>query len=135
MSAEGLVPNPAAGPRASMHSAGPIRDGITSFSQRVLRYFLAFLETDFERQQAPRRRIQLKTDTGFRAGMPLRKYRTLYEAVWRFAQRPVKEGLSVRIRRGTHTAPISATLQNLIRQHIADISAENFAKARTQTID
>ena len=29
------------------------------FSQKVLRYFLTFLQTDFKKQQAPRRRIQL----------------------------------------------------------------------------
>lgn len=29
------------------------QDGIAGFSQRVLRYFLTFLQTDFKRQQAP----------------------------------------------------------------------------------
>jgi len=53
------------------------QDGIAGFSQRVLRYFLTFLQTDFKRQMAPRRRIQIKSDTGFRTGVPLRKYLTL----------------------------------------------------------
>ena len=45
--------------------------GITSFAARVSRYFLDFLETDFKKQQAPRRKIQLKNDAGFRTGLPL----------------------------------------------------------------
>ncbi len=46
---------------------------ITRFAAKVSRYFLDFLETDFKRQQAPRRKIQLKNDTGFRTGLPPEK--------------------------------------------------------------
>ena len=112
-----------------------LTEGIRGFSQRVLRYFLAFLETDFKRQQAPRRRIQLKTDTNFRAGMPLRKYRTLFDAAWRVVQQTIKEGLVLRVRKGAHSAPISATLQNLIRQHVAELPAASFDRVRAQTLE
>ena len=54
------------------------------FSQKILRYFFSFLQTDFKKQQAPRRRIQLKSDAGFRLGLPLRKYPELYAAIWTF---------------------------------------------------
>src|SRR5207302_9821031 len=119
-----------------MSTAAPPNEhaGIRGFSQRVLRYFLAFLETDFKRQQAPRRRIQLKTDTNFRAGMPLRKYRTLFDAVWRLIQQPTKEGLALRVKKGAHGAPISFILQNLIRQHVDALPSEIFRDVRDQTI-
>ena len=51
-------------------SASPSAIG-QGFSQKVLRYFLTFLQTDFKKQQAPRRRIQIKSDAGFRMGMPV----------------------------------------------------------------
>ena len=58
---------------------------IKEFGRKVARYFLDFLESDFKKVQAPRRRIQLKNDAGFRTAIPLRKYPTLFEAVWRLA--------------------------------------------------
>jgi AAA domain len=120
---------------APIPGEGGLSEGIRGFSQRVLRYFLAFLETDFKRQQAPRRRIQLKTDTNFRSGMPLRKYRTLYDAVWRFVQQPTSEGLTLRVKKGSHTAPISPILLNLIKQQVAELPSESFQQAREQTIE
>ena len=43
------------------------KDGIDGFAKRVLRYFQDFIQTDFKRQQAPRRRVIPKNDAGFRA--------------------------------------------------------------------
>jgi hypothetical protein len=51
------------------------------FGTKVSKYFLEFLETDFHRQQAPRRRIQLRNDANQTTGVPLRKYDALYHAV------------------------------------------------------
>ena len=39
------------------------KDGIAGFAKQVLRYFQDFIQTDFKRQQAPRRRIVFKSDT------------------------------------------------------------------------
>ena len=47
------------------------------FSQKILRYFFSFLQTDFKKQQAPRRRIQLKSDAGFRRPAAAQIPRTL----------------------------------------------------------
>ena len=38
---------------------------VKGLSDKVLLYFREFLETDFKRQAAPRRRIQLKTQVGY----------------------------------------------------------------------
>ena len=105
------------------------------FSQKVLRYFLTFLQTDFERQQAPRRRIQLKSDTGFRMGMPLRKYAALYKAVWRFAGDAPEKGLLFEIGPGQYTAPISAILRDLVRQHIDAIEGEAVSRIIRTTVE
>lgn len=58
---------------------------LQGFSQKVLPYFLSSLQTDFKKQQAPRRRIQIKTDVGFRTGIPLRTYVSICKAAWKFA--------------------------------------------------
>lgn len=120
--------------------------GLQGFSQKVLRYFLNFLQTDFKKQQAPRRRIQAKSETGFRIGMPLRKYPALYKAAWRFSDEAPTGGLTLRIAPGQYTAPISPTLRDLIRQHAAAIDAvavertiqtvtEYASKRRSKAID
>lgn len=108
---------------------------IRGFAQQVLRYFLAFLETDFKRQQAPRRRIQLKTDTGFRCGMPLRKYPRLYDAAWDCTEQTGEKDLTLHIPRGRYMAPISPTLRDLIRQHVAELPGEGFSKVREEALD
>ena len=108
---------------------------IRGFAQRILRYFLAFLETDFKRQQVPRRRIQLKTDTGFRCGVPLRKYPRLFDAAWSLAGRRVDEGLTLRVPRSRYKAPLSPILRDLIRQHVAELQSEGFVKVREETLD
>lgn len=38
-------------------------------AKRISQYFADFISTDFKRQSAPRCRIQLTTETGFRSGM------------------------------------------------------------------
>jgi hypothetical protein len=72
-------------------------DGIKGFSKRVLRYFQDFIETDFRRQQAPRRRVILKNDAGFRMGIPLRNYSSLFEAAWKGSREPLARPFEIRI--------------------------------------
>lgn len=103
----------------------PQAAGLAGFSQKVLRYFLTFLQTDFKKQQAPRRRIQTKSEGGFRTGMPLRKYLSLYKTAWTFAGDAPGGGLTLRIGWGQHKAPMSPTLRDLIRQHIQAIDPES----------
>jgi hypothetical protein len=112
----------------------------SGFSQKVLRYFFTFLQTDFKKQQAPRRRIQLKSDTGFRLGIPLRKYPSLYSSIWTFlkngpaingegAIKPLVFTLGV----GRYKAPLNATLQDLIARHVAAIDAHSLIETATAT--
>lgn len=104
------------------------------FTQTVLRYFLSFLQTDFKKQQAPRRRIQLKSEVGFRTGLPLRKYVTLYQAAWRFISEAPEKGLTFKVSPGQYRAPVSATLRDLISQQVSRIEAETVERIGTSTI-
>ncbi|MFB3884043.1 MAG: AAA domain-containing protein [Thermodesulfobacteriota bacterium] len=112
-----------------------ITEGIQGFAQHVLRYFLTFLETDFKRQQAPRRRIQLKNESGFRTGIPLRKYPSLYVTIWKFAEQTIGASNVIRIPRGRHTAPVSPILRDLIHQHVGGLPVESFEKVRQQVLE
>jgi hypothetical protein len=105
------------------------------FSQKVLRYFLTFLQTDFKKQRAPRRRIQLKSDVGFRTGMPLRKYVPLYKAVWKFVSDAPEGGLTFKIAPSQYTAPISPTLRDLIRQRVDAIDCDTVSRIAKTTIE
>jgi hypothetical protein len=108
---------------------------ITGFAAKVSRYFLDFLETDFKKQRAPRRKIQLKNDAGFRTGLPLRKYRMLYEEVWKNLSLPVEKLHPFQIPRGCYTSPISPTLRDLIGQHVDSLDPSGFEKVRNDTLD
>jgi hypothetical protein len=113
----------------------PAHSSIVGFAAKVSRYFLDFLETDFKKQQAPRRRIQLKNDGGFRTALPLRKYHSLYRAVWKILSTPVGDLQPLKIAKSRHTAPISPTLRDLIRQHIDSLDSPSFQNARGETLD
>ncbi|KAF3997975.1 AAA domain-containing protein [Glaciimonas immobilis] len=108
----------------------PSIDGIKGFARRVLRYFQDFIETDFKRQQAPRRRVILKNDAGFRLGIPLRKYAMLFDAVWSASRHSLAQPFEVRIPKGRYTSPLSLTLRDLIKKQVAMVDDEEFNSIR-----
>jgi hypothetical protein len=103
---------------------------IKEFGRKVARYFLDFLESDFKKVQAPRRRIQLKNDAGFRTAIPLRKYPTLFEAVWKLATKAPTEKPRLSIAPRKYVSRVSPLLRDLIEKHIAAIPAEKFQRTR-----
>jgi very-short-patch-repair endonuclease len=88
---------------------------------KVSTYFRDFLETDFKRQQAPRRRIVATTDAGFRASMRTSPYPTLDRALWTLLSRPSGEALTLSIGPRAHTRPVSPALLKVIEEHILAI--------------
>ena len=111
-----------------------VSQGLKGFAQKVSRYFLDFLETDFKRQQAPRRKIQTKTDAGYRSGVPLRKYSTLNAAIWKLISEPSMDGFKLKIAKGRHTAPISPILRDLISQQIDSMDGQSFDLVRRDAL-
>ena len=114
---------------------GAHADGIKGFARYVLRYFQDFIETDFHRQQAPRRRIILKNDVGFRMGIPLRKYPSLFDAIWKACRLPLSKPFEIRIPKARFTAPLSPTLRDLIRQQVEAIPDNEFDPIKTKIVD
>ena len=88
---------------------------------KVSQYFRDFLESDFKRQQAPRRSIVLQTDAGFKAGMRLRPYPGLDTEFWKLLSRPTGESLELKLTPRRYTRPLSATLARVIDEQILAI--------------
>lgn len=85
---------------------------------KVSQYFRDFIESDFKRQSAPRRRIILQTDTGFRAGIRLRTYETLEQEVWTQIGKPSSDTMSLRMLPRKYTRPMSSVLGRIIDEQI-----------------
>ena len=108
---------------------------VTEFAGKVSRYFLEFLESDFHKQRAPRRRVQVRTDSGLLAAMALRRYPLLQQAVFKLIQRPVKDELELKIARRKFLSPLSPVLKNLIEQHIEAIQDAAFINVRRHVLE
>jgi Mrp family chromosome partitioning ATPase/very-short-patch-repair endonuclease len=93
---------------------------------KVSQYFLDFLESDFKRQQAPRRRIILQTEAGFRAGMKVAAYPGLQHNLWQILGKR-GDDLALKIQPRNYTRPISATLKGVIREQVQIIADETLS--------
>jgi hypothetical protein len=106
---------------------------IKEVSTQVLRYFREFVSTDFKRIQAPRRRIQLKTQDGFRCAIDLRKYPTLFKDAWALLSKPPQE-MTLRFSRRAYRAQISPVLRNLIDQFVKQLPAKGLEDVRASVL-
>jgi len=96
-------------------------DTLKALSIKVSQYFLDFLESDFKRQKAPRRRVVLQTESGFKAGMSLLSYPSLQLDVWRQLEKTWETAvLDLSPRR--HTKSLSQPLRLILREQIDAIT-------------
>jgi len=102
---------------------------------RISQYFRDFLESDFKRAQAPRRRIVLTSDSGFRAGMRTAPYPALDKELWKLLSRPSGEELSFTIGPRSYTRPISATLRRIVEEQVNAITETAIATVRVAVLD
>lgn len=109
-------------------------NALLEFGGKVSRYFLDFLETDFKRQNVPRRRITLKDEAGQLTGFAVKKYDRLYRDIAKLIREPNSGLFELKISRRTYTAQISPILKNLIAQHIAGIADDDFREIRVALI-
>lgn len=100
---------------------------LKQLSLKVSQYFLEFLESDFKRQQAPRRRIILQSDGGFKTGMSLSPYQTLHSAMWKELGKPWPDA-TLTIGPGTHKKPLSPELQAILREQVLALTEESRAR-------
>lgn len=98
-------------------------------------YFRDFLENDFKKKSAPRRRIVLQSESGFRCGMRTRPYESLDKALWDLASRPSGAGESLMVGPRNFTRSISPTLRKVIDSHIQEIPEAVLERTRLSVID
>jgi hypothetical protein len=101
---------------------------------KVSQYFLDFLESDFKRQQAPRRRIILQTESGFRAGMKVAAYPGLQHNIWQILEKRNDSDLTLKFQPRNYTRPISATLKSIIREQILVIADDSPSVVLAQVV-
>ena len=91
---------------------------LKNLSIKVSQYFLDFLESDFKRQQAPRRRIILQTDNGFKSGMKVAPYKTLQSAIWNELNKPISEELEFLFQPKSFNKQLSIALKLVIKEQV-----------------
>jgi AAA domain len=123
--AQGTMQEPPVTDLSKVHPA------LKEVSTRVVRYFREFLESDFRKAQAPRRRIQLKNQAGFRCGIDLRKYPALFKDAWALSDKPSLE-MTLSIKRRKYKAEISPVLKNLVQQYVDQLNDGVFQKIRQE---
>ena len=99
-----------------------IGETLKQLSLKVSQYFLDFLESDFKRQQAPRRRVILQTASGFKAGMPLSPYEHCLTRSGRACQAMGRRRVSITPRAFTKT--LSQPLRLILKEQVTALSRE-----------
>jgi hypothetical protein len=100
-----------------------VPETLKQLSLKVSQYFLDFLESDFKRQQAPRRRVILQTSSGFKAGMALAGYRSLRDAMWGALGKPW-DATAIEIAPRVFTRTLSQPLQLILKEQVAAVNRD-----------
>lgn len=108
---------------------------IKEISIKVSQYFLDFLESDFKRQQAPRRRIVLQNESGFRSAMRVAAYPLLQHNLWQILGKRFEGVPALNFQPKVYSRPISKTLRSIIQEHIQAIADEELLKVRAAIFD
>lgn len=91
---------------------------------QVSGYFRDFLESDFKKKSAPRRRILLQSEQGFRCGMSMRSYPILNKDLWLCLERPSASTEVLKVAPREYTRPISLNLRLVIESQIQQIKED-----------
>ncbi|UZW59032.1 AAA domain-containing protein [Lysobacter enzymogenes] len=100
-----------------------LKSHLRPIASRVSQYFRDFLDSDFKRQQAPRRRIVLTSDSGFRSGLRTSPYPNLDRDLWALLSRPSGDDLALNIAPRKYVRPISPVLRKVIEEQVNAIPA------------
>lgn len=88
---------------------------------QVSGYFRDFLESDFKKQSAPRRRILLQSSEGFRCGMRAKPYEGLERVLWELIGKASGAPELLKVAPRQYTRPISTNLRLVIASQIEQI--------------
>jgi hypothetical protein len=108
---------------------------LTDLSIKISQYFLEFLESDFKRQQAPRRRIILQTDNGFKAGMRIAPYVELQKTIWDLLETPINQELKFVFKPKSFNKQLSNALKLVIKEQVETISQSSVEAVKTELVN
>jgi hypothetical protein len=108
---------------------------LTDLSIKISQYFLEFLESDFKRQQAPRRRIILQTDNGFKAGMRIAPYVELQKTIWDLLETPINQELKFVFKPKAFNKQLSNALKLVIKEQVETISQSSVDAVKTELVN
>lgn len=108
---------------------------LKGLSIKISQYFLEFLESDFKRQQAPRRRIVLQTDNGFKAGMRVAPYAELQKTIWELLRKPIGSELKFTFKPKSYFRQLSTSLKLVIKEQVETISQSSVDAIRNELIN
>jgi len=108
---------------------------LNDLSIKISQYFLDFLESDFKRQQAPRRRVELKTDNGFKSGMAIAPYQELQKDLWSLLNQPVSSDLNLIFKPKIFYKQLSTPLRLVLNEQVKTISDSSILRIKTELIN
>lgn len=95
---------------------------LQDLSIKISKYFLEFLESDFKKQQAPKRRIVLQQDNGFKCGMRLAPYPELQKIIWNLLDKPINDDLTFVFKPKAYLRQLSNSLKLVLKEQVETIS-------------
>jgi superfamily I DNA and/or RNA helicase len=108
---------------------------LQDLSIKISKYFLEFLESDFKRQQAPKRRIVLQQDNGFKCGMRLAPYAELQKVMWSLLDKPVSEELVLLFKPKTYLRQLSISLKLVLKEQVETITQESVDAIKNELVN
>ena len=105
------------------------------FLKDICAYFRDFLDTDFKRQNAPKRSITLKDPAGNLAGIDAAKYPDLTNEIWKLLCGPIGDSLqfSLTVPRGRFRGCINKTLTTVIEKQVEVLTDEELRAIADRT--
>jgi hypothetical protein len=107
---------------------------LKDLSIKISQYFLDFLESDFKRQQAPKRRIILQTDNGFKSGMRVAPYAKLQSVLWDVLNRPINTELKLNFKPKTYYRQLNTSLKSIINAQVSIISLSSIEAIKEELL-
>ena len=108
---------------------------LKNLSIKISQYFLEFLESDFKRQQAPRRRVVLQKDNGFKAGMRVAPYAALQSDLWKILAKPINDELELTFKPKSYFKQLSNPLKLVIKEQVETISQASLEAIKNELIN
>ena len=110
-------------------------EALRNLSTQICQYFLDFLESDFKKKQAPRRRVILQTESGFKSGLQVSPYQKLHESIVELLTKKISDDLYLDIEPKKFVRTISASLEKVISEQLKQIDKQRISSVVESTIE